>query len=182
MRDDRGRPKPAGKRPRKASAKALENAALYYLKRYSSTVQQLKQVLTRKVDRSVRLYGTDRAEALGWIEGVVEKLVRLGLVSDASYAQTKARSLRASGRSARAISQRLRMKGVSAELVTQKLFEATQEVSEEDAARIWARKKRLGPYCRDATKRQERRLKDLGSLARAGFSFATAKKLVDERT
>ena len=91
----------------------------------------------------------------------------------------KAHSLRASGRSSRVIAQKLRMKGVAADVVTQKLADATAELSEEEAARIWARKKRLGPFRTNAQTREENRQRDLASLARAGFSFGIAKKVID---
>jgi regulatory protein len=173
------KPEGARKKPRKVSARYLENAALHYLKRYSATVSQLKTVLLRRVDRSLRFHGGERTEALGWVSTLVEKLVRNGLVNDQAYAETKAHSLRASGRSARVIAQKLRLKGVAPDIVAQKLAEATAEVSEEDAARIWARKKRLGPFRRDKQARQENRQKDLAALARAGFSFSTAKRIID---
>ncbi|MDY7227912.1 regulatory protein RecX [Hyalangium rubrum] len=174
------RDKPKGpKKPRKVSPRYLENAALHYLKRYAATVSQLKRVLMRKVDRSLRVHGGDRTEALGWVDALTEKLVRGGLINDQAYAEMKAQSLRSSGRSARVIAQKLRMKGVAAELVTQKLAQVTAEVSEDVAARIWARKKRLGPFRRDAATRQENRQRDLAALARAGFSFSTAKKIID---
>jgi len=178
---DGQRDKPPGprKKPRKVSPRYLENAALHYLKRYAATVSQLKRVLLRKVDRSLRFHGGDRTEALGWINELADKLIRNGLINDQAYAGQKAQSLRASGRSARVIAQKLRMKGVAPEIVTQKLAEATAEVSEDTAARIWARKKRLGPFRRDAQSRQENRQRDLAALARAGFSFSTAKKIID---
>lgn len=179
-RDESGSkpPKPR-KQPRKVSPRYLENAALHYLKRYAATVSQLKRVLVRKVDRSLRFHGGDRAEALGWVEALADKLIRNGLINDQAYAEQKAWSLRASGRSARMIAQKLRLKGVAANVVEQKLAEATAEVSEDAAARIWARKKRLGPFRRDAKTRQEHRQKDLAALARAGFSFSIAKKIID---
>ncbi|NMO16750.1 RecX family transcriptional regulator [Pyxidicoccus fallax] len=175
--------KPAGprkpKRPRKVSPTYLENAALHYLKRYAATQSQLKRVLMRRVDKSLKFHGGDRAEALGWMDALVAKLVRNGLLNDEAYARMKAHSLRASGRSTRVIAQKLRLKGVSAELVTQKLADATAEVSDEEAARIWARKKRLGPFRKNASTREENRQKDLAALARAGFSFGIAKKIID---
>jgi regulatory protein len=161
------------------SPRYLENAALHYLKRYAATASQLKRVLARRVERSVRVHGGDRSEALRWIDALVDKLVRNGLINDSAYAGMKAQSLRASGRSSRVIAQKLRMKGVSAELVQQKLAEATAELSEEEAARIWARKKRLGPFRLDAQSREEHRQRDLAALARAGFSFGVARKVVD---
>ncbi len=173
------KPQGARKRPRKVSARSLENVALHYLKRYAATVSQLKRVLVRRVDRSLRVHGGDRTEALGWVDALVEKLLRNGLINDSTYAGMKAQALRASGRSSRMIAQKLRMKGVSAELVQEKLAEATAELSEEEAARIWARKKRLGPFRRGGQDRQEHRQKDLAALARAGFSFGIAKRVID---
>lgn len=174
---DRARPQP--KKPRKVSPRYLENAALHYLERYAATVSQLRRVLGRRVDRSVKAHGTDKAEALRWVDELVQKLVRNGLVNDTAYAETKAHSLRASGRSARVIAQKLMLKGVSRELVQQKVSEAAAELPEDQAARIWARKKRLGPYRRDPATRADNRQRDLAALARAGFSFAIAKRIVD---
>jgi regulatory protein len=174
-RDQERKPRGERKKPRKVSARYLENAALYYLKRYAATVAQLKRVLVRRVDRSIRVHGGERTEALKW----VEKLARTGLINDSTYAGMKAHSLRASGRSSRVIAQKLKMKGVSAEVVQQKVAEATAEVSEDDAALIWARKKRLGPYRKDASTRKDNRQRDLAALARAGFSFGIAKKIID---
>jgi regulatory protein len=169
----------ARKAPRRISPRYLENAALHYLKRYSATVSQLKRVLRRKVDRSLRVHGGDRAQALGWIDELAEKLIRNGLLNDDRYAETKAQSLRGAGRSARVIALKLRTKGVSEALVKQKVAEATSAISEEEAARTWARKKRLGPFRREAERRKERRSKDLAALARAGFSFSVARQVID---
>ncbi|SEN15719.1 regulatory protein [Stigmatella aurantiaca] len=175
----RGKAPGARKQPRKVSPRYLENAALHYLKRYSATVSQLKRVLLRRVENSLRFHGGDRAQALGWVDELVQKLIRNGLINDQAYAETKAHALRASGRSARVIAQKLRMKGVSEDVVADKLAQATAEVSEEAAARIWARKKRLGPFRRDPASRKENRMRDLAAMARAGFSFSTAKKIID---
>jgi regulatory protein len=174
-----GKPQGPRKQPRKVSPRYLENAALHYLKRYAATVSQLRSVLVRKVDRSLRFHGGDRAEVLEWVGTLVDKLIRNGLINDQAYAEQKAHSLRASGRSARVIAQKLRMKGVAADVVEQKLAAVTAEVPEDAAARIWARKKRLGPFRRDGRTRQENRQRDLAAMARAGFSFSTAKKIID---
>ncbi|HEX8819285.1 MAG TPA: regulatory protein RecX [Archangium sp.] len=174
----RKEPRPR-KQPRKVSPRYLENAALHYLKRYAATLSQLKRVLLRKVDRSLKVHGGDRAEALGWIDALTEKLIRGGLLNDEAYAGMKAHSLRASGRSSRVITQKLRMKGVTADIVAQKVADVTAELSEEEAAKIWARKKRLGPFRTNPQTRQDNRQRDLASLARAGFSFGIAKKIID---
>lgn len=176
---DAPRPRQERKKPRRISPRYLENAALHYLKRYASTAAQLKRVLTRKIDRSLRVHGGERTEALQWLDALVEKLVRNSLLNDQAFAHSRAESLRAGGRSTRVIAQKLRQKGVAADLVAQKTREVAQTLSEEDAARIWARKKRLGPFARDAAARKERRQKDLAALARAGFSFTVARQVID---
>lgn len=172
-------PRKERKAPRKVSVRYLENAALHYLKRYSATVSQVRRVLLRRVDRSLKAHGGDRAELLEWVDALIDKLGRNGLVNDAAYAENRAASLRASGRSARVIAQKLKQKGVAAEVVAQQVAHASEQLSEEDAARIWAKRKRLGPFCRDAALRKDRREKDLAALARAGFSFAVAKRVID---
>ena len=178
------------KAPRKLSARYLENAALHYLKRFAATEAGLRRVLMRKVDRSLRAHEGDRAEAQGWVDELVRKLVRNGLVNDAAFAEQKAQSLRASGRSARVIAMKLKQKGVPEAVAAPKLREVTHEISEEDAARTWARKKRLGPFRRgdairskrgesESDARRAQRQRDLAALARAGFSFDIARRVID---
>ena len=176
---DERRPDRAWKLPRKITERSLGNIALYYLKRYTSTVSQLRKVLLRRVERNVRALGQDRDQARAWVEPLIEKLVRDGFVNDVTYAETKAHSLRAAGRSSRVISERLRIKGVAKETIREKVAVVAAEVSEETAAKVWARKKRLGPFRREASQRAERRQRDLASLARAGFSYAIAKGVID---
>ncbi|MFL5319346.1 MAG: regulatory protein RecX [Myxococcaceae bacterium] len=174
------RPAARRKTPRKISPRYLENAALFHLKRYSTSVKQLRRVLLRKTARSMRHHGGDKAQATGWIDELLVKLQRNGLLNDESFAKNRAHSLRASGKSSRMITMKLREKGVSSEHVQHAVKDATSEVSEEDAAFRHAQRRRLGPY-RAAALRKERREKDLAALARAGFSFAIARKVIDSQ-
>ena len=66
--------------PRKLSERSLENAALHHLRRYAASTAQLRRVLMRRVDRSLRVHGGDRDEAARWVEALLEKLVRGGLL------------------------------------------------------------------------------------------------------
>lgn len=152
---------------------------MHYLKRYSTTVKNLRRVMTRKINRSIKFHQGDLPQALGWLEELLAKLQRGGLVNDESYAETRVHSLRAGGRSARVIEQKLRLKGVPEKLAKAKVAEAVADVPEEVAAQTWARRKKLGPYRRDLTTRKENRQRDLASLARAGFSFGIAKSVID---
>ena len=174
-----GRPLRKRKLPRKISQTYLENAALFHLQRYACSAKQLKFVLLRKTRRSLRAHGGDLEEATGWIDELIIKLERNLCLDDAKFAQMKADSLRASGKSRRVIELKLRQKGVSPKMVAEHGLRVSTEVSEEDAARVHARKKRLGPFRSSAEARAQWRQKDLASLARAGFSYTTAKKVVD---
>lgn len=168
------------KKPRKATLKSLENAALYYLQRYSSSAENLRRVLLRRVERSAQAHDTDRAEGAEFVADIVSRYVASGLVDDRLYAEGKARSFHRRGLAPRAISQRLREKGVSAEDIEQAIgsLAADGENVELRAAVNLARRRRLGPYSlRGRT--EERNSKDLAALARAGFSYSTAKTIID---
>ncbi len=180
--DQRG-PARAGrrKRPRKISAKYLENAAVFYLQRYSSTVAGLRKALIRKIDRSVREHGGSRDEHLPTVDALLGKLEGSGLLNDQSFAMHKADSLRASGRSTRVIALKLRQKGVPTAMANSQIARVKAEIPDDEAAKVFAKKKRLGPFRRvaDAATRKELRQKDLAAMARAGFSYDVAKRTVD---
>lgn len=171
------------KTPKKISPRYLENAALYYLERFSSSSANLQRVLMRKVDKSLRHHGEpDSDEAAAWVGQVVEKMKAMGYVDDAAYAQTKVRAFHRQGRSTRAIRQALTAKGVAADLTAEALETFCKEETLTDpdlaAAATLARKRRLGPY-RPKEERGERFNKDLAALGRAGFDFETARKVLE---
>ncbi|HZH03821.1 MAG TPA: RecX family transcriptional regulator, partial [Myxococcaceae bacterium] len=85
------------------------------------------------------------------------------------------------GRSVRQIQMRLRARGVSAEEVAAGIAEVTEASAgspDAAAALAFARRKRLGPF-RRAPADEQRRAKELASLARAGFSYGLAKRVVN---
>lgn len=165
--------------PSRLTPADLEEAALRHLQRYAASVGQLRRVLSRRIDRSVRAQGLDAVEAHAWLEALLAKLIRGGLLDDRAFAETKAHALRAAGQSAWTIAQKLRQKGVAEELVEREVAQVEASLPEREAARIWARKKRLGPYRQDPAEREARRERDLASLARAGFSDEIAREIVD---
>lgn len=148
---------------------------MHYLERYSASEVQLRRVLQRKVERSCRHHGLDPAGFREMVEAAVAACVASGLVDDRRFAEARAASLRRKGRSARAVSAGLAAKGVARELVA-----ATVQVTEEEehaAARIAARRKRLGPW--SSGDRAALRQKHIAALARAGFSLAIARAVID---
>ncbi|MEK9971400.1 MAG: regulatory protein RecX [Ferrovibrio sp.] len=168
--------------PKKITPAYLEKAALFYLERYSSSAQNLRRVLDRKIRRSIEAHGAPaREEAAGWVTDLIAKLQRNKLLDDRAYAESRVRRLYAEGKSLGRIKQTLAVKGIGKEdteaAMARLEAEATAPVSDLPAAAAFARKRKLGPY-RDPALRAEMRQKDLGALARRGFSHAVAMKVL----
>jgi regulatory protein len=164
--------------PRAVTPAYLDRAALAYLERFASSAQNLARVLKRKVERRCRMRSEDPAPFLALIDDVVARAVRGGLVDDRRYAEGRVASLRRRGGSARAIGAKLAAKGVARDTVAAVLVGAAED--ELAAAHALARRRRLGPY--RTGDRAAFREKDLAAFARAGFSFAVARRIVDEFT
>ena len=188
MADDADRPR-ARRRVRNVTAKSLENAALHYLQRFSSSSANLRRVLLRRIERARRADATvaDNAEAA--IDGIVEKFQRLKLIDDAAYAAGKAISLRRRGSSRRTIGGKLRLAGIDLDQIDRAIEAADDELApaqssdegpdaELRAALRLAERRRLGPY-RPAAEREERRARDLAALARAGFGYDIARRVIE---
>lgn len=164
--------------PPRIAASYLENAALHYLERFASSSANLRRVLMRKVDRSLAHWGGDRAEAAQLVEAVLARFAGLGYLDDAAYARAKAAGLHRRGASRRAARAALAAKGVDADLAESALAELAVEATELAAATNLARRRRLGPF-RPAAARAAMRAKDLAALARAGFDYDTARRVVE---
>ena len=121
------------------------------------------------------------------IEIVVAKFVDAGVIDDKAFAQTKARSLHRRGTSSRVTRQKLKMAGVDGGTLDDAMQGLDVELDVTPAQREWraaaslARRRRLGPY-RLAEHRAEHRLRDLATMARAGFAYDIARKIVDAAT
>jgi regulatory protein len=170
-------------RPKKVTPEYLERAALFYLERYSSSAGNLRRVLDRKVRRSIQEHGApDPAEAAAWIAALIAKLQRNNLLNDRTYAEGRVRRLYAEGKPLGRIRQILAAKGVARvdiEAALERLQdEAEGPISDLPAAAAYARKRKLGPYRANPAERAEKRQKDLGALARRGFSQAVAMKVL----
>jgi regulatory protein len=164
------------KPPATPTEAVLHDAALSHLARYGTTRAGLLRVLDRKVARWAASQPGDheaKAAAREAARRVVARLTESGAVSDTVFAQARARTLHRAGKSARAIGAHLSSKGVASGLATES---ARQEPARELAAAvIHVRKRRLGAF-RMAASAPETYRKDLGSLARAGFSHAVARE------
>ena len=161
------------------SKESLRRAALAYLERYASSSGNLRQVLRRRLLRAEkRGLAHDCSEAD--VEDIVASLIELGLLDDRSYAQSRVRSLHRRGWSRHRIRADLMRKGLAEEDVLAAFGKLHREEAEPEiaAAFAFARRRRLGPF-RAAELRAAHRQKDLASLARQGFDYDTARRVID---
>lgn len=188
MSDDPDDKKPKKNRGRrKVTAKYLENSAAYYLGRFSSSSANLRKVMMRKIYLSSTHHDTDVEEAEKWLDALIEKFERLGFLDDTSFAQMRARGLHGRGTPLVGIRYKLKQQGVGDEDIEAALEHLEEENESRDldwdAAIKLARRRRLGPYgSLDTEARKERREKDMGALARAGFGYDIAQRIVDTAT
>jgi regulatory protein len=168
-------------KPRAMTKSALERAALAYLGRFAASAQSLRRVLIRRAERAAPAAGGASAEAVAMVDELISRFQSSGLLDDRLYAGTKSRALLRRGRSAWAIRQHLADKGVAAETIDEALGDLSAEAggdAELAAALACARRRRLGPF-RPAGTRRANRLRDLAALGRAGFSWDTARAVID---
>jgi len=181
-------PPAKAKSPAKATppvtAAYLERAALHYLERYSASVAMLRRTLQRRVEKRCRLRDEDPSVHAEAIEAVVGRAVSAGLVDDARFTAGRMAALRRRGTSARALSAKLAAKGVARDLVTEAMAaerdaaDAEGTDTEEAAAMAYAKRRRLGPWRRPET-REAHRDRDLAAMARAGFAYGLARRIVE---
>ena len=174
------------RKPRKITPEYLRRAALHYLDRYSATEMSLRAVLKRRIRKSATIHDLD-PDVPQWVDALVEDMKRLGFINDAAFAQTRAVSLHRSGKSSRAIAQRLMEKGIRGESLDQALAAASEELGHGDDRRAmdrqagveFARRRRLGVFNPNPADRQDRRDKDLAALARRGFGYDICRAVVE---
>ena len=117
------------------------------------------------------------------IDAVVAKFVDAGVIDDKAFAQTKARALHRRGTSTRLTRQKLKSAGIDGETLDKAMAGLDQELDTDPRQREWraavalARRRRLGPFRHND--RKEHRNRDLAAMARGGFAYELARKVVD---
>jgi regulatory protein len=166
------------------SAAWLERAALHYLERYSASAEMLRRTLLRRVEKRARAREEEPAAFAEMVEATVARAVSAGLVDDARFARARLATLRRRGASARGASAKLAATGVPRDEIAAAMAAERAEAAEDpaaieaEAARAYAKRRRLGPF-RPPETRAAHRERDLAALARAGFPYALARRTLE---
>jgi len=164
---------PKKKLAKKLSERYLRNSGEYYLNRFPASSKHFEIVMTRKIDRSIRDHpDQDKTE---WVTHVRETLVpyfeNLGFLNDEMLAQGLFNSFKNKGFSKAKIKSRMIQKSIPTHLVDD-LF--SNGFNDKDAIIQFAKKKKIGRYSVNGYIDYNDKQKDLGKLARAGFSYDVA--------
>ena len=156
--------------PKPLTKAYLERVALWYLERYGGSSKRLRAALTRRLGK--RLV-TDEAQALAWIDEVVEQVQAAGYQDDARWAEAKVQRL-SQGHSPLSIRQRLRQEEIPTAEIDALLPQA--EAAALDAALTYVRKRRLGHWRAAEVRAAYHQKKTWRPWLGAAFSYGLALK------
>ena len=161
---------------KRLSEKRLLNITLFYLSRYESSTDKVRAMLKRRLKRMAARGEEIPPEAESWIENVIQKVQDYAYLNDNRYAENQVRTLISQGKSEKFIVAKLKQAGIDA-ATTRHLIEASGS-NERERANIFMKRKKIGPYRskQDPTYFK----KDMGTLARAGFSYDTIRSVLSE--
>ena len=157
----------------------LRDLAYSYLERYSPSKQQLKVHLLKKYLTKIK--GTkSKKEVTTIIDEIISGLEKNKILDDELYSDSKARMFLRRGYSLNKINQSLRNKGIENKYIKQSIDKIKEDEIEPDfvSALKLCKRRRIGPLRPDAN-RELFYKKDMGILARGGFSFELSKRVLD---
>ena len=152
----------------------LVKYAINYLSKYSSSKTNLERILKNKIRRT-NIDKKEKFTLYNSIPEVIKKLEKNNFINDYNYATSKVNLFITNGKSKIFIKNYLFKKGIDEKLSSEIFTELDEENSnwEIKSARIFARKKNF-------QKNNNNNEKNLSKMARAGFSYEIAKKIIEE--
>jgi len=149
------------------------------LEKYSPSKQQLKVYLLKKYLTKIK--GTkSKREVSSIIDEVIKNLEKNKIINDELYSDSKARMFLRRGYSLNKINQSLRHKGIDSKYIKQSIDKIKEDQIEPDfvSALRLCKRRRIGPL-RPQANRELFYKKDMGVLARSGFSFDLSKRVLN---
>jgi regulatory protein len=160
----------------------LKDLAYGYLEKYSPSKQQLKVFLLKKYLTKIK--GTkSKKEVTEIIDEIISNLEKNKILNDELYSDSKARMFLRRGYSLNKINQSLRNKGIDSQYIKQSIDKIKENEIEPDfvSALKLCKRRRIGPL-RPEANREIFYKKDMGILARGGFSYGLSKRVLDLET
>ena len=157
----------------------LRDLAYSYLEKYSPSKQQLKVYLLKKYLTKIK--GTkSKKEVSTIIDEIIINLEKNRVINDELYSDSKARIFLRRGYSLNKIHQSLMNKGVDSKFIKQSIDKIKEDKIEPDfvSALKLCKRRRIGPL-RPQANRELFYKKDMGILARGGFSFDLSKRVLN---
>ena len=157
----------------------LKDLAYSYLEKYSPSKQQLKVYLLKKYLTKIK-GSKSKKEVTSIIDEIVLNLEKNKFLNDEMYSDSKARMFLRRGYSLNKINQSLRNKGIDSNYIKQSIDKIKQDQIEPDfvSALKLCKRRRIGPL-RPNDNRKLFYKKDMGILARNGFSFELSKRVLN---
>ncbi len=175
--------KPKKKTPRKITPSYLRNSGLFYLQRFPASSDHFRTVMLRKIKRSCNHHtDQDFDECTAMLDTLIESFITDHILDDQGYINGMINSLRRAGKSRKAIFARLMAKSVPSDKIESALKTYDEDNFEDPfeaeflSALTFARKKRLGLF---DNKEKYDFEKSLAILARQGFQYDTARKIME---
>ena len=132
----------------------------------------------------IKIKGTQsKKEVSSLIDEIITNLEKNRILNDELYSDSKARMFLRRGYSLNKISQSLRNKGIESKYVKQSIDKIKEDKIEPDfvSALKLCKRRRIGAL-RPSANRELFYKKDMGILARGGFSFELSKRVLDLET
>ena len=157
----------------------MRNFAFAYVEKYAPSKQQLKTYLLKKY---MKLSASDvrKKDVNKLIDIVLSDLEKNRFINDQFYSESKAKSMIQRGNSINKIRNYLIGKGINETFIKDTVHKIKEDNSDQDffSAIKLCKKKKIGPH-RSEDNRPIFFKKDIGILARNGFSFETSKRIMD---
>jgi len=157
----------------------LKDIAYGYLEKYSPSKQQLKTFLLKKYLTKIK-GSKSKKEVTEIIDEIISNLEKNSLINDELYSDSKARMFLRRGYSLNKINQSLRNKGIETQYIKKSIDKIKEDEIEPDfvSALKLCKRRRIGAL-RPESNRELFYKKDMGILARGGFSFDLSKRVLD---
>ena len=157
----------------------IRNFAYSYIEKYSTSKQQLRTYLFKKLIKSNQNISSKK-EIFNLIDSVISMLEEQKFLSDKYYSDAKSKAFLRRGYSLNKIRYNLIKKGIDQKYIKASISKIVENESDPDffSAIKLCKRRKIGP-CRVEDNRMLFYKKDISILARSGFSYELSKKILE---